>query len=167
MMTTATPSLTDRFASPLEGMRASVAAEGRRRGPAAALAAAILSFFECLLALLREFEAGTLVAHNAPRSGEPAATELRPTRADRSGHREPRVFVPNAGSAAAAGVAAGCRAAPARCAPTRRTPALARRSRIAPAAAFAGANGSIRATGLRGASGRQCVLRDQIQKNRG
>jgi hypothetical protein len=53
-----TPSLADRFANTLEGVRAA----GTRKGPAAALQAAILKLLEAILALLVQFEAGRLAA---------------------------------------------------------------------------------------------------------
>jgi hypothetical protein len=71
-MTTATPSLADRFASTLDGMRAAMPAEGTRKGPAAALQAAILRLLEAILALLVQFEAGTLTALPARRAANAA-----------------------------------------------------------------------------------------------
>jgi hypothetical protein len=46
----------------LEGIRASIAADAARKGPAGALARAILGFLETLLALIAAFRAGKLAA---------------------------------------------------------------------------------------------------------
>ena len=54
--------LADRFAITLEGMRAAMALEGVRKTPAGVLQAAILRLLEAILALLVQFEAGTLAA---------------------------------------------------------------------------------------------------------
>ena len=74
------PSLADRFASTLEVMRASVAAEGTRKTPAGVLQAAILSLLECLLALLREFEAGRLAASEPGAAGAAEKSPTSPSR---------------------------------------------------------------------------------------
>jgi hypothetical protein len=126
---TAPPSLADRFAIPLDGMRAAMAAEGKRKGPAGLLQAAILRLLERLVALLAELCAGTLAAagqdHATPAAGpacatsaEPAAAELSPTRqtharhhagADRGGAAagwDPAAMAPCAGDAAVAGMPA-------------------------------------------------------------
>ena len=60
-MTTAPSSPTESFSDTLEGVRASIAMEGTRKGPAGALAWAILHFPEMLVALLADFKAGRLV----------------------------------------------------------------------------------------------------------
>jgi hypothetical protein len=62
METETAPSPADRCTSTLDGIRASIAAEGMRKGPAGALAKAILRLLETLMALLAEFKAGTLSA---------------------------------------------------------------------------------------------------------
>ncbi len=59
-LTAPIPSLADRLTMTREGMRASMAAEGRPSGPGAALHAAILRLLEMLLALLADFAAGRL-----------------------------------------------------------------------------------------------------------
>jgi hypothetical protein len=87
MMTTPAPSLADRFANTLGEMRAAAAAEGTRKGPAGALLAAILSLLEAILALLVQFQAGTLAA--APACG-PGARRLRVAGA---GCARPREFL--------------------------------------------------------------------------
>jgi hypothetical protein len=53
-------------------MRAATAAERSRKGPAAALLAAILSLLEQLMALLAQFKTGTLAAHAAPGAAAPS-----------------------------------------------------------------------------------------------
>jgi hypothetical protein len=62
MTNVATPSLAERLSIPLDGMRATMAAQGPRKGPAAALQRAILRLLEALMALLAEFKAGTIGA---------------------------------------------------------------------------------------------------------
>jgi hypothetical protein len=59
-MTNATPSLADRCTIALDGMREEMAAQGARKGPAGALAKAILRLLEAFVALLADFKAGTL-----------------------------------------------------------------------------------------------------------
>ncbi len=62
MTTPPTPALADPCTIITDGVRAAMAAEGMRKGPAGALARAILRLLEVLLALLAEFKAGTLAA---------------------------------------------------------------------------------------------------------
>ena len=62
METDSAPSLADRCTVTLEGMRAEMAAQGTRKGPAQVLARAVLRLLEALVALLAEFKAGTLGA---------------------------------------------------------------------------------------------------------
>jgi hypothetical protein len=95
MMTTATPSLADHLTISMAEVRASIAAEGTRKGLKTALLAAILGFLEMLAALLAEFRAGTLVAA-APRRGatctaadKPAADKIWPVPADHRADHEP------------------------------------------------------------------------------
>jgi hypothetical protein len=60
METETAPSLADHRTITLEGMRAEMAAQGARKGPAGVLAKAILRLLEALVALLAEFKAGRL-----------------------------------------------------------------------------------------------------------
>jgi hypothetical protein len=105
-MTTATPSLADHLTISIAEVRASIAAEERRKGLKRALLAAILGFLETLAALLAEFRAGRLVAMTpTPRAASPAwaasaacaagdepAAGIRPVRTDRrADHEPPRV----------------------------------------------------------------------------
>jgi hypothetical protein len=78
MTATTTPSPADRLSIPLDGMRKALAVEATRKGPAGALAVAILSLLDAILALLMEFKAGTLAAAN-----------LRLARADQAADHEP------------------------------------------------------------------------------
>jgi hypothetical protein len=95
-------------------MREAMAADAARKGPAGALARAILSLLELILALLAELRAGTLAAQVSSRATaaaaatreasatcaasaeaaaacRPAAAALWPARADRAGDREARL----------------------------------------------------------------------------
>jgi hypothetical protein len=97
MSTTAANTLADRFANTLEGVRATMAAEGPGKGLARALQEAILGLLECLLAPIVQFQAGKLVAVPGPcatcaASIEPGAAEFRLDGADRTGHHEPRLL---------------------------------------------------------------------------
>jgi hypothetical protein len=71
-MTTAAPPPTD-LKDALAKMRASVAAHGKRRGPARKLQEAILGFLETLLALIEAFRAGRLAAPAPAAEGGNAA----------------------------------------------------------------------------------------------
>lgn len=143
---TAPLSLADRIAITRDGMRAAVAAEGTRKGPAAALLAAILSFLECLLALLAEFNAGKLAAvrdHSGPGASAARAAEPRLARAERSARREPRLLLAasSADRSGVGGADSGRSVGRARHAAT-----FAPRPRIAWTPPFAAPRGSIRAT---------------------
>ncbi len=61
-MTNSPPSPADSANSTLDGLRAGMAGECARKGPAGALARAILRLMEALMALLADFKAGRLVA---------------------------------------------------------------------------------------------------------
>lgn len=85
-MQTAAASFSDRFSDTLDGMRASIALEGTRTGLAGAMLAAILGLLDAMLALLREFKAGTLVAA-APNAASGEATgDCEPAGASGCGH---------------------------------------------------------------------------------
>jgi hypothetical protein len=73
MSSTAPHTLADRLAITTGEMRAALAPQGTRKGPAAALQAAILSLLEYILALLVEFQAGRLVAAPGERAARVAA----------------------------------------------------------------------------------------------
>jgi hypothetical protein len=62
MNATASQTPADRFALTFEEMRATMAAEGPRKGLAGALQAAILRLLNTILALLAELRTGTLAA---------------------------------------------------------------------------------------------------------
>jgi hypothetical protein len=62
MMTTAAPSPTGHLDISLGEMRAAMAAEGTKKGLAGAVAAALLSLLDLIVALLAEFRAGKLAA---------------------------------------------------------------------------------------------------------
>ena len=72
-MTAAPPTHTD-LKSTLEGLRASVAAQGARRGLTGAIQEALLGLFSVLLAILEDFRAGRLapIAPVAELAGEGA-----------------------------------------------------------------------------------------------
>jgi hypothetical protein len=77
------PSLAELCQTTLDGVRASFAAEGARKGPAAALQRAILRFLETLVALLLDFQAGRLTPPTAAvgaGSGRSPAAGTRPLR---------------------------------------------------------------------------------------
>jgi len=152
MTTTAAPHPTDRLTNTLEEMRASVAAEGTRKGLAGALQAAIRSFLDALVALLAEFKAGRLgavedrhSAGGAATAREPDATAVCAVDAGGAGARESGrpMAVLSADGPGNAGVDRGGCAGDADVKPRAST----RRPRIAPPSAFA-AGGSIQATGF-------------------
>jgi hypothetical protein len=94
---------TDHLKNALEEMRASVAAEGMRKGLAGALQAAILSFLELLLALLAEFRAGRLAgaapsfaSARPPQPSAPKEGDVPPIDRCRAPHRDGGIC--NAGS---------------------------------------------------------------------
>ncbi len=105
MTITPPPPPADHCTITLDRMRAELAAQGVRKGPAGALAKAILRLLEVLAALLADFKAGRLAA--AERSDGAAATAAVPYARDEAGAEGSTV---DAAGAAVVGAAAGAEA---------------------------------------------------------
>src|SRR5215831_14810552 len=99
-MTNPSPSPPTDLASALDGLRASVAAECARKGPAGALARAILRFLELLAAVVADFRAGRLAAVAA---SEEAGAAREPGRAVANGAENPAPGASAVGAREAAG----------------------------------------------------------------